>query len=71
MAGNIWEWCVNEHKNPERPEAVGIHKGAGQRVVRGGSWNGAPGDLRVSDRDRDFSDDRGSFLGFRLVQDLP
>jgi hypothetical protein len=34
LAGNVWEWCLNEYQRPDR---VGI-SGRESRVVRGGSW---------------------------------
>jgi formylglycine-generating enzyme required for sulfatase activity len=43
----------------------------GQRVVRGGSWVNGPVDLRVSTRGGGTSVNRDTYLGFRLVQDLP
>jgi hypothetical protein len=34
LAGNVWEWCRNEYKDPGKTEAGG----QGSRAVRGGSW---------------------------------
>ncbi len=34
MAGNVWEWCLNEYGNPEETKLSGDSR----RVVRGGSW---------------------------------
>ena len=71
MAGNIEEWCLNEHENTEQPEAVYINSKSGRRGLRGGSWLNKPLNLRVSYRNGSDADARGSFIGFRLVQDLP
>jgi formylglycine-generating enzyme required for sulfatase activity len=70
MTGNVWEWYVNELKNPERPEAMQINNKAGRRVLRGGSWDDIPVFLRASLRDGGSAVNRDSDLGFRLVQDL-
>ncbi len=36
MAGNVWEWCLNEHDRPENTRP----SGDARRVVRGASWFG-------------------------------
>jgi len=35
MSGNVWEWCQNEHGNPDNVEVRRDER----RVVRGGSWD--------------------------------
>jgi formylglycine-generating enzyme required for sulfatase activity len=48
MMGNVWEWCVNKTRNPERLETMRIDKGGDRRVIRGGSWDYRLGRSRVS-----------------------
>jgi len=63
LAGNVWEWCLNEYENPSRI-AVG---GTKARVLRGGSWfsihDAAQNTVRyfALPHTRDFD------VGFRLV----
>ncbi|WP_374503226.1 SUMF1/EgtB/PvdO family nonheme iron enzyme [Zoogloea sp.] len=60
--GNVWEWCRNEYKQPERCGDVGDSS----RVVRGGSWVGGSDDCRAAGRLRFTPDGRNYFLGFRV-----
>ena len=79
MAGNVWEWCLNDYHDPTQPEAVCIsnRKGNG-RVIRGGSWNNdEPENFCASYREWNYADNQHDilgfrlFIGFRLVQDIP
>lgn len=57
MAGNVWEWCFNQH--PTFPAL---------RVVRGGSWNDGGGLLAVSSRSGTTPDGRLAHIGLRVVR---
>jgi formylglycine-generating enzyme required for sulfatase activity len=63
MAGNVWEWCLNEYENPRK---VGL-SGNANRVVRGGSWEYARGFARAASRDWFYPGYRYNFVGVRLV----
>lgn len=78
MSGNVWEWvedCWHEDYSGAPTDGsawLEVNGGnCGQRVVRGGSWGGTPGNLRPSYRVRGTPDFRYDTLGFRLVQDIP
>jgi formylglycine-generating enzyme required for sulfatase activity len=60
MMGNVREWCSSEYD-----ESIG------RRVVRGGSWDDSPVDLRTLGSSWTMPDVRLNNRGFRLVQDFP
>ena len=70
LAGNVWELCLNKYDHPEKPESLRLDDSEDWRVIRGGSWNGYPGNLRASTRDRNTTDYRNINRGFRLAQDI-
>jgi formylglycine-generating enzyme required for sulfatase activity len=67
MAGNVWEWCLNEYENPKQ---TGL-SGDARRVTRGGSWGTSPGYPRGASRNADVPYYRRSEIGFRLVSVAP
>ncbi|MFM8331342.1 MAG: SUMF1/EgtB/PvdO family nonheme iron enzyme [Candidatus Methylumidiphilus sp.] len=75
MHGNVCEWCADEwHDNYQGAPVDGsawVSAGGGRWVLRGGSWNGAPGYVRSANRLRynPTYPYRGSTRGFRLAQD--
>jgi tetratricopeptide (TPR) repeat protein len=67
LAGNVWEWCLNEYDAPDNIELTG-DKG---RVLRGGSWGSGPDDARCAIRRWSNPDDRGFDVGFRVLCSSP
>jgi formylglycine-generating enzyme required for sulfatase activity len=72
--GNVWEWtedCWND-SNQGNP-GNGSARATGDcslRVVRGGSWDVLPQDVRAALRGRFSADGGYGFLGFRLARTL-
>jgi formylglycine-generating enzyme required for sulfatase activity len=72
MIGNVAEWtqdCWNDSYRGAPANGKAWKKGScAERVLRGGSWDVEPDDLRSADRFRDSASFRGHDIGFRLVQ---
>ena len=73
MHGNVWEWaedCWNETYRGAPTDGRAWTSGdCGQRVIRGGSWDGDRWSLRSAYRYRFTRTYRNSGIGFRLAQD--
>jgi formylglycine-generating enzyme required for sulfatase activity len=73
MFGNAWQWTADcWHRNYKGAPADGsawmTRCEENVRVVRGGSWDIFPGDLRAAARNWDTAVDNGG--GFRLARTL-
>jgi formylglycine-generating enzyme required for sulfatase activity len=67
LAGNVWEWCLNEFNNPVRVEQGNNEA----RVIRGGSWSMAPYYARTLHRGRYVPETHSGSLGLRVVCSSP
>ena len=76
MHGNVWEWvedCYHDNYDgaPTDGSAWTAVGDCTYRVVRGGSWQDLPSDLRAANRHRRHSDViQRKELGFRVVRTL-
>ena len=74
MLGNVWEWTqdcyVDSYKDTPRNGLAQEMLGCSLRVLRGGSWNSEPQDVRSAYRDWDSPDTRLNYFGFRLARTL-
>ena len=72
MLGNVLEWCADGYDKDAYSKHVGqnpLASGDGFfRVIRGGSWFHAPGEVRSANRYGTASVLPSDFLGFRLVR---
>jgi len=75
MLGNVAQW-VSDYYGPtyymvsEPLDPAGPKTGT-QRVLRGGSWNAVPNNVRVSNRITNPPEDEVNTFGFRCAGDLP
>jgi len=77
MVGNVFEWTEDcRHKNYNVAPADGsawLQANGGDctnRILRGGSWNYTPDDLRSASRGRFSTESRVDYIGFRLGRTL-
>jgi formylglycine-generating enzyme required for sulfatase activity len=73
MAGNVLEWTCSLYDKSSPTPAQRCEEPAADRpfVVRGGSWNDEPRNVRSAERHRNQPDFQDYSLGFRLVRELP
>ena len=75
LSGNVFEWvqdCWNESYRGAPSDGQAWEQGECRyRVLRGGSWDSEPGDLRSAYRDRLTADTWDDSGGFRLARSLP
>jgi sulfatase modifying factor 1 len=83
VAGNAWEYVADEWTPYSASAQVNPLPGGDpytggafrrvttRRVIRGGSWGGAPVNLRVTYRDSHPPQGAGDHVGFRCAQSLP
>ena len=73
--GNVWEWVQDCYADSYRDAPLDGHQALDrndcpERVLRGGSWNDDPRDLRSANRDGFAPDVRYVFIGFRVARML-
>jgi formylglycine-generating enzyme required for sulfatase activity len=74
MLGNVLEWTEDSYHDSYKgaPTDGSAWQGDGaKRVLRGGSWNNSPRNVRAALRDSNRPELRFSIFGFRLARMLP
>jgi len=68
LAGNVWEWCLNEDEHPNHRGPTGD----AYRVLRGGAWDCNPGGCRAAARSIfGWPGGRNIYIGFRVCRGSP
>jgi len=74
MHGNVWEWTqdcyVDSYSGAPTDGSARIVSECSRRVLRGGSWNGYPQNLRSADRNWLNPTYRVNYIGFRVARTL-
>ncbi len=74
MHGNVWEWtqdCWHDsYEGAPEDGSAWVYKGCDRRVMRGGSWNYGPDDVRSASRYGGVPSLRFDTDGFRLARDI-
>jgi len=73
MLGNVWEWTEDSYHdsyNGAPTDGSAWQGGGAKRVLRGGSWNNSPRNVRAAVRNMDNPEIRFSSFGFRLARTL-
>ena len=71
MSGNVREWCLSDHKNPQEDAIDENISSNSRRVLRGGSWDYFNFNARAVFRSNHYSpSNRYSSFGFRLCRPL-
>jgi formylglycine-generating enzyme required for sulfatase activity len=72
LAGNVWEYMLEEwrqdYTKPQVLPQEPLDTVKSRRAIRGGSWGGAPVNLRVRFRDSHPPEGAGAHVGFRCVR---
>ena len=67
-AGNVWEWTCSEYESEYNGKEKQCFTEAIRFVLRGGSWDNVPRNLRSAYRYRGAPTDRFENVGFRLAR---
>lgn len=63
MAGNVWEWCLNDGVLPQNISL----QGSENRALKGGAWNNSAGHARADFRTHRTPRTRTFNVGFRVI----